>query len=62
MRKFKLSVNSPLPNRYYQEIEQSDELIPELSAHYTQLIEILCWAVELGDIYIFKEVVVMSQY
>ena len=43
-------------------MEQSDELIPDLSYWYMQLIGVLCWEVELGRIDIFTEVVVMSQY
>ena len=40
----------------------SDELGPELASHFMQLIGILCWAVELGQINIFFKVSSLSQY
>ena len=49
-------------NGYRPELEQSDDLSPEIASHYLKLIGILRWAVELGRIEIFTEVVVMSKY
>ena len=54
--------NQPLPNLYWPELGQSDDLIPELASRYLQLIGILCWALDIGRIYIFAEVEVMLQY
>ena len=59
LRKVNSYGNQPLPNLYRPELEQSDELIPELASRYLQLIGILCWALEIGRIYIFAEVAVM---
>lgn len=52
----------PLPTGYRPELDTSDELNPELSSRYLQLIGILRWAVELGRIDICCEVAYMSQY
>ena len=62
LRKFKFDGRQPLMNGYQQELEQSNELIPDLVSCYVQLIEILRWAVELGSIEIFKEVALKSHY
>ena len=60
LRKFKPDGNQPFPNRYCPELEQSNEMISELALSYLQLIGVLHWAVELGNIDIFVEVAVMS--
>ena len=62
LRKFKFDGRQPLMNGYQQELEQSNELIPDLVSCYVQLIGILLLAVELGSIEIFKEVALKSHY
>ena len=62
LRNTKLSAKQPLPLGYRPELEQSYELGPYLALRYLQLIGILRWAVEIGRIDIYAEVVVMSQY
>jgi hypothetical protein len=62
LRNVKSAEKQPLPNGYCNELEQSDELSPELAPRYLQLIRILRWAMELGRIGISTEVAVMSQY
>ena len=47
---------------YWPELDQSDDLSPELAARYLQLIGVLRWVVELRRIDISTEVAVMSQY
>ena len=59
LRKVKSAVNQPFTNGHSPELEQSNELIPELESRYLQLIGILICAVDLMSIYIFLEVVVM---
>ena len=62
LRHTKSVENQPLPSGYWPELEQSDELVPDLASRYLQLIGILLWAVELGRIDIYAEVAVMYQY
>ena len=62
LKKVKYTGKQPLPNRYLKELEQSDDMIPELVSRSLQLIGILNWEVELGRIEIFMVVGVMSQY
>ena len=62
LRKVKSSGKQPLPNGYWPELEQINDMSPELASHYLQLIWILSWGVEIGRIEIFMEVAVMSQY
>ncbi len=47
---------------YQPELDVSNELGPELSSHYLQLIGIAQWAIELGRIDIYHEVSLLSQY
>ena len=62
LRNTKASGKQPLTSIYQLEMEQSEELNPELASWYLQLIGILRWAVELGRIDIFTETAIMSQY
>ena len=62
MRKVKLDGKQPFPNEYRMDLEQSDDMIPEIASRYLQLVGILRWAVDLGHIGIFTEVAVMSKY
>ena len=59
IRKVKFHRKYMLPNEYWPELEESDELIPELASHYLQLIGILLWSVEIRRIDIFTEVSIM---
>jgi hypothetical protein len=47
---------------YQPELDVSNELGPELSSRYLQLIGIAQWAIELGRIDIHHEVSLLSQY
>ena len=60
--KVKLAGNKPSPKIYRPELEQNNELIPEIASRYLKLVGILIWSVEIGSIGIFAEVEVMSQY
>ena len=62
MRKVKLDGKQPFPNEYRMDLEQRDDMIPEIASRYLQLVGILRWAVDLGHIGIFTEVAVMSKY
>jgi hypothetical protein len=57
----KLNVQNPLPTGYYKpEIDVTKELNQTLASHYMQLIGMLCWAMEIGQINIFLEVSLLS--
>ena len=56
LRKVKLAGKHPFQDGYLPELEQRNELIPELASSYLQFIGILRWEVELGRIDIFTEV------
>ena len=51
-----------LPYGYKPELDTTDECDADHTSSYQHLIGILCWAVELGRIYIQLEVALMSQY
>jgi hypothetical protein len=55
-------VKNPFPMIYQPELDVSNELGPELSSHYLQIIGIARWAIELGHINIYHEVSLLSQY
>ena len=48
-------VKNPFPSNYKPELDVTDELGPELSLRYLQLVGICRWAVELGRIDIICE-------
>jgi hypothetical protein len=58
----KNKVKNPFPMNYQPELDVSDELGPELSSCYLQLIGIAQLAIELGHINIHHEVSLLSQY
>jgi hypothetical protein len=59
----KTKVKNPFPTTSYKpELDVTDELDPELASRYMQLIGILRWAVEIGQIDIYLEVSLLSQY
>jgi hypothetical protein len=58
----KSKVKNPFPTGYKPEIDVADELSPELASRYMQLIGILRWAVEIGQINIYLKVSLLSQY
>jgi hypothetical protein len=58
----KNKAKNPFPMNYQPELDVSNELGPELSSHYLQLIGIARWAIELGCIDIHHEVSLLSQY
>ena len=62
LRKVKSAGKQPLQNGYWLDLEQSDDLSPDLAARYLQLIGVLRWVVELRRIDISTEVAVMSKY
>ena len=59
-RKVKSVGKKPLTNRYWLELEHSDDLSLDIMYRYLQLIGILRWAVELKHRGIFTEVAVIS--
>jgi hypothetical protein len=58
----KNKVKNPFPMNYKPELDVSDELGPEMSSHYLQLIGICQWVIELGCIDIGHEISLLSQY
>jgi hypothetical protein len=50
------------PTGYKPEINVTEELDHMWAPRYMQLIDILCWAVEIGQIDIFLETSLLSQY
>jgi hypothetical protein len=58
----KNKVKNPFPSNYRPEIDVTDELASTLATQFMQLIGILRWAIELGQIDIFYEVSTLSQY
>jgi hypothetical protein len=52
----KNKAKNPFPMNYQPELDVLNELGPELSSHYLQLIGIVWWAIELGRIDIHHEV------
>ena len=55
-------MKSLLPSGYKPELDVTEELGPELTFWYLQLIGIFRWAVEIGRVDIFLEVSLLSQY
>jgi hypothetical protein len=58
----KNKVKNPFRMNYKPELDMLDELGPELSSHYLQLVGICQWAIELGCIDISHEISLLSQY
>jgi hypothetical protein len=58
----KNKAKNPFPMNYQPKLDVSNELGPELSSRYLQLIGIVRWAIELGRIDIHYEVSLLSQY
>jgi hypothetical protein len=58
----KLNVKNPFPTGYKPELDITDELDGDLASCFMQLIGILRWAVEIGQIDIYLEVSLLSQY
>lgn len=56
------SVKTPLPADYRPELDNSEELGPELASRYLQLIGIARWAIELGALDFYLEVALMSHH
>jgi hypothetical protein len=62
LRTTKKRGQTPLPTSYKPELDQTNELLPAMISQYLQLIGILRWAKELGQIDIALEMALMSQY
>jgi hypothetical protein len=59
----KAQAKTPFMSGYQPELDITNKLDSELSSHYSQLIGILRWMVELGRVDIYHaEVSVLSQY
>ncbi len=58
----KSKVKNLIPMNYKPKLDVLDELGPELSSHYLQLIGICGWVIELGHIDIGHEISLLSQY
>jgi hypothetical protein len=58
----KSNLKNPFPTGYKLEIDVTDELDQTLASRYMQLIGILRWAVKIGQIDIYLEVSLLSQY
>jgi hypothetical protein len=56
----KAQAKTPFMSMYRPELDVTNELDSELSSHYSQLIGILRWMVELGRVDIYHEVSVLS--
>jgi hypothetical protein len=58
----KNKAKNPFPMNYQPELDVLNELGPEWSSHYLQLIGIAQWVIELGHLNIHHEVSLLSQY
>jgi hypothetical protein len=58
----KSKVKNRFPTGYRPEFDVTDELSPELTSRFMQLIRILQWAIKLRRIDIFLKVSTLSQY
>jgi hypothetical protein len=58
----KSQAKNQFPMNYQPKLDVSNELGPALSSRYLQLIGIVQWAIELGQINIHHEVSLLSQY
>jgi hypothetical protein len=58
----KSKAKNPFPSGYRLELDVTEELDEKLGSQYMQIIGILRWAVELGQIDIFLEVSLLLQY
>jgi hypothetical protein len=58
----KMTAKTPFPSNYRPELDVTDELDADLCSRYSQLIGVLRWMVESGQIDIYYEVSVLSQY
>ena len=58
----KNKLKNPFPMNYKPKLDVLDELGPELSSHYLQLIGIYQWVIELGCIDFGCEISLLSQY
>ena len=61
-KKLKSTAKVPVSSSYKPELDMSPELSPALTSRYQQLIGILRWAVELGRVDIYLEVLLLSQF
>jgi hypothetical protein len=57
-----LSATHQFPNGYKPELDVTVELGPELASRYLQLIGIGRWAMEIGQLDIYLEISLLSQY
>jgi hypothetical protein len=60
--KLKSTARNPFPSAYKAELDVTPELNDELGSRFLQLIRILRWAIELGRLDIFVEVLQLSQH
>ena len=55
-------MKAPFPSGYKPELDVIEELGPDLESRYLQLVGICRWVVEIGQVDIFLEVSLLSQY
>ena len=58
----KSTAREPVPLSYKPELDVSPELDPKLASRYHQMVGILRWAVELGQVNIYYETAILSHY
>ena len=58
----KTNARNPFPSNYRQDLDVTEDLVPELLSQYLQIVGILCGVLELGRIDIFHETLLLSKY
>jgi hypothetical protein len=61
-KRMRTTARTPFPTNYRPEVDLTPELGPEMASRFMQLIGVLRWAVELGQLDIFHELSQLSQH
>lgn len=61
-KRMRTTARTPFPTNYRPEVDLTPELGPEMASRFMQLIGVLRWAVELGQLDIFHELSQLSEH
>lgn len=61
-KRLRTTARTPFPSNYRPELDVTPELDPEMATRFMQLVGILRWAVELGQLDVFHELSQLSQH
>ena len=61
-KRLRSTARTPFPSNYRPELDVTPELSPDMASRFMQLIGILRWAVELGQLDVFHELSQLSQH